>query len=83
MSAKRTTLARRLTLILLPQFLLTLVLIVYLVVSAFIFRWLDSDLATENFFNIILFEFGTLTTIGKETCTGSSPINKNKYLNVL
>ncbi|KJH47932.1 Ion channel [Dictyocaulus viviparus] len=47
-----------------PQFCLVCLLIAHLLVGAVIFQSIDSELANISLFDIILFEFGTLTTIG-------------------
>ena len=50
--------------IILPQLLLVALLLGVLTVSGIIFRKLDDKLANVPLQDIILFEFGTLTTIG-------------------
>ncbi|KAK6734091.1 hypothetical protein RB195_017704 [Necator americanus] len=48
----------------LPQVLLVLLLTAYLLLGAVFFQYIDPHLAKVPFFDIILFEFGTLATIG-------------------
>ncbi|CAJ0585754.1 unnamed protein product, partial [Mesorhabditis spiculigera] len=50
--------------IILPQLCLLLLLMLYLVVGALIFRMLDKDLAEQKIWDVILFEYGTIATIG-------------------
>lgn len=51
--------------VVLPQLLLVILLLFVLTISGIIFRKLDKVLATKSLKDIILFEFGTLTTIGE------------------
>ncbi|CAJ0963692.1 unnamed protein product, partial [Mesorhabditis belari] len=50
--------------IILPQSVLLLALVIYLICGALTFRWLDESLAEQSIWDVILFEYGTLATIG-------------------
>ncbi|KAK5969116.1 TWiK family of potassium channels protein 7 [Trichostrongylus colubriformis] len=47
-----------------PQLFLVALLVAYLIVGAVVFQSTDEKLAKYSFLDVILFEFGTLTTIG-------------------
>ncbi|KAK5981806.1 hypothetical protein GCK32_000331 [Trichostrongylus colubriformis] len=48
-----------------PQLFLVALLVAYLIVGAVVFQSTDEKLAKCSFLDVILFEFGTLTTIGR------------------
>lgn len=51
-----------------PHIIINLLLCIYLVGGAAIFRLLDEDMARADFRDIVLFNFITLTTIGQSFC---------------
>ncbi|CAI4227459.1 unnamed protein product [Auanema sp. JU1783] len=50
--------------VILPQVILVILYSIHLYTSAHIFRYLDGHLANQTFYDIIIFEFATLATIG-------------------
>lgn len=51
-----------------PQLLILCLLVVYLVFGALIYQLIDEKFAHESFWNVVLFSFTTIATIGMFFC---------------
>lgn len=59
-----------------PQMLIVILLVLYILFGSAMFVVLDEDFSNENFTDIILFSFTTLSTIGYGNITPKNPVSQ-------